>query len=485
MFRSIAIEPSSRRDCFDRFARWCAVTYIVAVPLVSHTAGAVAPHDFARLMQFAALLLCASCYTLQSASGTQRAFGNSSLAWVTASLLTFGATSSLLAPNAQQASRELALVMGLSCVVLVIATAEPQIELQRMLCVAVGGAAAYCILVLAIAIATVANAAPIARAELFFGYDNYRFFNHVQTVCLMLSAMATTIGSNKRTATVIVWIGLVTGLALLMISGGRATSLGLLIGTVAALVISWKDARRLATHLCVALILSGLIFAALTLLPVFFGGPQPAGFSKLALLTYDISNGRDYLWQLALQYIEKSPWFGIGPMHYAHYANTKAAHPHSIYLQLAAEWGIPILAICLAIAAAGLHQLSCTIRSCVDQEQRRFGIGLLAACVAVMIDGAFSGNFVMPISQMWIAFLIGMSIAWIRSQYPQHMRKVPTKSSHRMALAVSTAIFLSQLWLVLSILPEAIHLHDHLENVSANLSLSPRSAARLWSEGWF
>lgn len=483
MVRAIAIEPSRYGDCLNRFARWSVVTYIVAVPLTSHIAGAVAPHDFARIGQLVIFLLCASCYALSNASGTRRVFGNPSHAWVGASLLILGALSVLLAPSIKHASRELALVMGLSCVVLVIATAESRIELLRMLHVAVSGAAAYCLLVLAIAIATVVNGAPIARTELFFGYDNYRFFNHVQTVCLTLLAMATTIRSGSRTATVIVWIGLVTGLALLMISGGRATSLGLLVGTVAALVVSWKDACRLATNLCVALMLGGLIFAALTPFLDLFGNTSPAGSSMAAPLTDDISNGRSYLWRLALQHIEKSPWFGIGPMHYAHYANTKAAHPHSVYLQLAAEWGVPMLVICLALAAVGLHQISRAIRSCVDQEQRRLGMGLLAACVAVMIDGALSGNFVMPISQMWIALLIGVSIAWIRSQRPPRMRQ--NKSSYRMALTASTAILMSQLWLVLSVLPEAIHLRDHLTQTSKNLSQSPRSAARLWSDGWF
>jgi hypothetical protein len=40
------------------------------------------------------------------------------------------------------------------------------------------------------------------------------------------------------------------------------------------------------------------------------------------------------------------------------------------------------------------------------------GAGLLAACVAIGVDGSLSGNFVMPLSQMWIAMTLGASIAW-------------------------------------------------------------------------
>lgn len=475
--------PARKGDAL-RFARWSALTYIVTVPLTSHFAVAFAPHDFSRLTQFAVLLLCAGCCVVRS-TDHKCAANASPLALAGGSILALAFASTLMAPDIEHAFRELSLVLGLIGIVFVVAAAEFKAEIQPLLGVAAGGAATYSVLVLAIATVVTVSGATIARAELFFGYDNYRFFNHVQTVCLPLLAIATTLDSGKRTTASIAWIGLVTGLALLMISGARATSLGLLVGVAAAFMVSRKDARRLATHVFAALLVAGPIYTALLLVPSVFNGASLPGDSIAGTSSDALSNGRAYLWRLAFQYIEESPWLGIGPMHYAHYANTKAAHPHNVYLQLAAEWGIPVLLSCLVLTLWGLHRLSSAIKSCADQEQRMVGIGLLTACVAVMVDGVFSGNFVMPMAQMWIAIVVGASIAWTRSHRLSRARQEPASSARHWVLVASTALLVSQVWLVWSVLPEASQLSKHLEHVSKDLSQSPRATPRLWSDGWF
>lgn len=461
------------------------LTYVIAVPIGSSQLAAFAPHDFSRLTQLIVLVICATGCFERSTLRFIGSFVSPLRIAIVYAIAAVVLTSTIVAPNLEYAFRELTLSLGLLCVVLVVASVDLRTELFPLLAAAAAGAALYSTLVLSVVATAAAASIPLVPAELFFGYDNFRFFNHVQTVCLPLLAAATILNTTNRTMKVVAWIGLVTGLVLLMISGGRATALALTAGTCAALAASRNDARRLAVHLGAALLVSVLILAALGLALPTSTGSFTLGDPRGAVLTDVVAHGRIYLWRLALDYIEQSPWLGIGPMHYAHYANTKAAHPHNVYLQLAAEWGLPMLGACLGMALWGLRCLWRAIHSCKDTEQRKVGTGLLAACIAVMVDGAFSGNFIMPMAQMWIAILIGASVSWAHLHRRTTVNATPSISARRFALLLASTLLISQLWLAWSVFPEARHLAKHLDHVSQDLSHSPRTAPRLWSDGWF
>lgn len=68
----------------------------------------------------------------------------------------------------------------------------------------------------------------------------------------------------------------------------------------------------------------------------------------LALLEWRTEEVRWGVWQAAWQMIRERPWLGVGPNHFLllhpRYALPQSAHlsdPHSIYLRVAAEWGVP------------------------------------------------------------------------------------------------------------------------------------------------
>ena len=101
-------------------------------------------------------------------------------------------------------------------------------------------------------------------------------------------------------------------------------------------------------------------------------------------------------------------WWGIGPMHLAAQAQVHANHPHNIYLQLFVEWGAPIAMLLLGLLLAG----------CVARWRRWLAAGgtstdlaaagALMAVVSGSVDAAFSGNAVMPVSQIWLATAWGI-----------------------------------------------------------------------------
>ena len=170
-------------------------------------------------------------------------------------------------------------------------------------------------------------------------------------------------------------------------------------------------------------------------------------------------------------------------MHYAHFPNPKAAHPHNIYLQVAAEWGVPMLVLLLALASRALWRLARTIRGVPDGLARAEGSGLLIAFLAILADGFVSGNFVMPVAQMWIVLCCAWTMAWTRLNGPPVTTAAPASVWWPRLAAV--ALLASQLWLVMDVWPEATHLQAHFAHVRSHLAHGARPSPRFWSDGWF
>jgi O-antigen ligase len=243
-----------------------------------------------------------------------------------------------------------------------------------------------------------------------------------------------------------------------------------------------RAAARLLGNLLRALVLGLALFAGFFLLLPWLTGVAPVFSDTYYGSRLGSVEARLYLWQLALSQIGQSPWLGVGPMHYAHHPNPEAAHPHNVYLQVAAEWGLPALLLSLLLAAMAMRRFHQRIVGCTDAPSRDVGIGLQMACIAVAIDGLFSGNFVMPVSQVWIAFTAGWAWAWYRGQSAQPAADVIHRSLWRQVPA--WLLLASQVWLCWSVWPELAALPEYLRQAREqvpNLLSNPR----FWSHGWF
>ena len=152
---------------------------------------------------------------------------------------------------------------------------------------------------------------------------------------------------------------------------------------------------------------------------------------------------------------------------------------------MAAEFGIPFLLLALTLVALGVRRFVVLIHGCNDPQQRLCGIGLFFACIAIAVDGFFSGNFVMPVSQTWIAFTLGWSLAWMRSQHASLNQQASATARHSWAWRLSIPFLLAlQLWLVADIWPEAVDLDRYLQDTMMRFP-SPTMNPRFWSHGWF
>lgn len=122
-------------------------------------------------------------------------------------------------------------------------------------------------------------------------------------------------------------------------------------------------------------------------------------------------NARIELAKIALSMIRESPWLGVGPMHFAYVDNGFGAHPHNVWLQLAAEWGLPATAILAALAAALCFRTLRAARDATHEPEGLLKASIAAALVALMVGAVFDGYFVVPTSQAAAAIVLSLAVA--------------------------------------------------------------------------
>jgi O-antigen ligase len=456
------------------------VGYVVLVPLMLVPL-TWDPHDAARLIQLGVLALAGPCMLAHRQREPFAILGLAKAGWLALTALALLAAASVLhAAVREMALREVALMTGL-VVVGIAAARDVAREGTRALQIAlVLSCGLYAAVQVILTIVSVMTGTGLDPTDLAAGYTNYRFFNHTQTVTLPLLAFITLRHETPASLRRVAWFALVVGLAFVFGFGARGTAVAI------ALVVS----RRSRPELCLRLMLAG--FAGLALyglifwvLPDVFDAPLAEPLHRsVASLSGDSS--RLALWRLAIDDAARSPWTGIGPMHYAHEPNPKAAHPHNAYLQIAAEWGVPMLILVCAVIALGVSRLASAARSCADRQQQLEGVALLTACLAVLLDALVSGNVVMPVPQMWVVLVAAWALGWTHKTRQRVAASVGTAKPESRVMSLAVVLFtVSQLWLVASVWPEATDLKSHLEHVHRDVLRNAKLNPRFWSDGWF
>jgi O-antigen ligase len=95
-------------------------------------------------------------------------------------------------------------------------------------------------------------------------------------------------------------------------------------------------------------------------------------------------------------------------MHFAASPSVPFANPHNALLQLAAEWGVPVVLIVLALFLWGVTRWPSHRRSAsFTEEQPDLRVALFAALLTSALYSLFDGIIVMPVSQLLLALIIG------------------------------------------------------------------------------
>jgi putative inorganic carbon (HCO3(-)) transporter len=198
-------------------------------------------------------------------------------------------------------------------------------------------------------------------------------------------------------------------LATLTLSLSRGAWVGAGVGLLFMLIML-REARRLLVVLAVPLILTGFFLWSLapTKTDVKVVGERARAITVLS--PYD---DRRVIYREAYREIREDPLLGVGPGGFpvastrvvSESATLSYAHAHNLYLNWAAEVGIPSIVIILGFAfALGLAARTASLGARVrgDPQDRAIVIGISAALMTVLVQGFF--DYVIPNPVVYMAF---------------------------------------------------------------------------------
>ncbi len=210
---------------------------------------------------------------------------------------------------------------------------------------------------------------------------------------------------------------------LLFWTGGRAEVLGLALsmGLVATLI--WRQAFFFLASMSLYA-LTGFSLWLLTRLTLNYGttGGVSLSFARLGV------SGRDWLFERSLQLVAQHSWLGVGPAHFSvyNYNTTASSHPHNLILQIAAEWGLPAVALFVYLLwrfVRRQYQLATsplTTFDSSDNVRHALRIPLLVTLFAAIFTSMLDGIHVMPLSELIGVPILGFMIAINAPAESQH-----------------------------------------------------------------
>ncbi|MFT7722518.1 MAG: O-antigen ligase family protein [Roseateles sp.] len=443
------------------------MAYLALVPLVPPAAASA--HDASRLLQVVLLAVAALLALPGRGSGELPLPG-----WLRGSAsggLALSVLAVLASPHRAASAQEFALMAGLAGLALQIGRAASAGAPAWAYASLLAGSGAHLALLTGVYVAALAGNSPLDARLLHLGFDNPRFFNHVQTVAVpVLLGWSVVAPSRLQRRAALAMVSL--HFAWLFMDLARASLLAL---AIAVPWLAWVGAASLWRRLLLCAVGGAAIHAALFMaLPAVLGRVWTGQFASAQEL--GSAHSRDQLLAAAAELIHAHPWLGAGPMHFAALTHPKGAHPHNFYLQWAAEFGLPALLLLLPLLVLPLWRASTVLRqSPANAPPMTAALG--AAVLAALVDAAFSGNFVMPVSQVWIAVVYGLLLGSLPSS--QRMRR---PGPHRLGVALLVAL---QAMLCMQAWRQWHQDPPRMSASSPTTEAEQRPRPRFWRDGWF
>ncbi|MBQ0943512.1 O-antigen ligase family protein [Ideonella sp. 4Y16] len=452
-------------------ARGALFLYLLVVPWLPGLMSLRTGHDLARALQM--LLWLAAGLALWRRAGAPSSRGAAlALALLLAALALVG-----LAPQPGWAALELAQWVGMVVVALLVADlvrADGRWREALGWTLLAASALQGGLEVLMAVLGLLGGIAP--RPDLLGqGYDNLRFLNHVQTLSLPLTLVGLAWAGDTPPARRLATLALACGGAVLWASGGRATELALLLALALVAAVGRPARALLARRLLPGLLLSVGVYALVWRAAPALLGLASDGVAAGRLVSSVNDQARLTLWHAAWQQWLGHPWWGIGPMHLAAQPSRYAMHPHQLPLQLLAEWGAVVVLALLTVLGVWLRQRWRAWQAALATGPALAFTASLWAVLASLVDAQFSGNAVMPVSQVWLALawgaLMGAGEAPARPAASAWM--AACTRGLVLALLAGAAVLTSAQWPTLD---------ERLKQSLAD-GQAPRTQPRFWSHG--
>jgi putative inorganic carbon (HCO3(-)) transporter len=246
------------------------------------------------------------------------------------------------------------------------------------------------------------------------GYLNRRFFDDVACMLLPILVMLALVTSIPRFVRILAALLFCYSVSRACIGGSRVYVYETLALFIFLPLIFRKTSWRFLIFGFGGMIVGILLYIMLT---QHISVPIERGLVAL--------NHRGVLWVIAMHLIITHPLLGVGPLHYAVYAYSfeesanYAAHPHSALLGLAAEWGLPVVFLVLAIAVQSVIAWVNYVRRPCSYAEQLINIGLTAAAIGALLMMQVDGLIFMPPGQVALMLLLGTMLGRYANQAPK------------------------------------------------------------------
>jgi len=258
--------------------------------------------------------------------------------------------------------------------------------------------------------------------------------------------------------------------SVLFFLSARAAIASLFIST---LIIFFLLPDRGLLKRCLLIAVTGLSFFML----VFKGLPALIyGLPEVPLAVNLNSAGRWALWSEGLILLKEHWLFGVGGMQYGYWSQLGFGHPHNLVLQIALEYGVPVLLIVLFFVGRFLMRLTRMLR---ENQFSSFQVGCYWAFIATLAVAMFSGVWVAPLTQLLLVMIVAPLIGPYVASYKASQSVNKSTKLQLPGWSLKFVLLLMIISFVVLLFNE-IERHQRIVNV-ANTE-KPLNAPRFWQE---
>lgn len=425
---------------------------IVLLPsLHSSNQNIITYHDSHRLLELTLILLTLAYSAIAGQCWTKVVAVDNKISIGISLILALACVSALLAHSPRQAVLEISMFVGLSYLALSIALQylEKSDLFVKRLCYTLWlGALLYLVSFYVGYVTAILSKTALSWPKPFSGFTNIRSFNQYQLWGLGLIYLPLLTFDIKRATRLGLSIALCLWWVLLFYSASR----GVLIAWFFGMLTTWLVYKKLAwpfLRMQITSLITG--FLGYEFLFKIIPNSLALNLATSSVLRQTTSDRTD-LWARALSLAYEHPIFGIGPMNYPWY-NASLSHPHNSVIQLACEWGLPATLIMLLITGYAVYCWLKQIGANKIKNESNFNCNLVIVLLfSICTNFAYSmvdGVIVMPISQVLMATIIGLTIAVYASLSKTTPPLIATRTKTEPVLA--TILIVALVW---STLPE-------------------------------
>jgi O-antigen ligase len=243
----------------------------------------------------------------------------------------------------------------------------------------------------------------------FLDFANVRFFGQYQAYVLLLITLPIKPLGLPRSWRAIVYLIAANFWALQWMVGSRAVWAGFIAAAIVIAVFMRKGRIAWLAQQGALAVAGGAIYIVFStfILSTSNATPIPV-INSIVERGEESSSVRITLANAAIRLVAEHPLTGVGPGQFGlHYSATNAAHPHNTPLQLLAEYGLIAGVAGVALGVVLVVFAARQLRDRTSREPDEMTATLVAALIMGLVDSIFSGNLIMPHSQVLLCVIAG------------------------------------------------------------------------------